>query len=109
MKARLRLVLSLLLALPLAAGAGLSAAPPRPIAPAGPAPTPDHAQITAALHSAPLTFIENVGQFDARARFQVRGSGGALWLAEDALWLTLLEPPQRHERLDLRGLRDPGG
>ena len=30
----------------------------------------------AALHSAPVMFIENVGQFDARARFQVRGSMG---------------------------------
>jgi hypothetical protein len=54
-------------------------------------------------------FIENVGQFDTRARFQVRGGGGALWLAEDALWLTLLELPQTEERPDLRGLRDLRG
>jgi uncharacterized repeat protein (TIGR01451 family) len=38
-----------------------------------------------------LMFIENVGQLDARARFQVRGGPGTLWLAEDALWLTLVE------------------
>lgn len=38
-----------------------------------------------------LMFIENVGQFDARARFQVRGGAGTLWLAEDGLWLTLVE------------------
>ncbi|MBK9055505.1 MAG: SBBP repeat-containing protein [Chloroflexi bacterium] len=37
-------------------------------------------------------FIENVGQFAERARFQVQGSPGTLWLADDALWLTLLAP-----------------
>ena len=37
-----------------------------------------------------VLFIENVGQFDAHARFQVRGGPGTLWLAEDALWLTLV-------------------
>lgn len=40
---------------------------------------------------ASLLFIENVGQFDARARFQARGRQGALWLAQDALWVTILE------------------
>lgn len=39
-----------------------------------------------------ILFVENVGQFDARARFQVRGAGVALWLTEDALWLTVTEP-----------------
>lgn len=38
-----------------------------------------------------VMFIENVGQFDAKARFQVRGGNGTMWLADDALWLTLLE------------------
>ena len=42
--------------------------------------------------SGEMTFIENVGQFDERARFQVQGGGGTLWLTEDALWLTVLEP-----------------
>lgn len=36
-------------------------------------------------------FIENVGQFDERARFQVRGVDQMLWLAEDAIWLTVLD------------------
>lgn len=36
-----------------------------------------------------LLFIENVGQFDAGARFQVRGGDRAVWLAGDALWVTL--------------------
>jgi len=37
----------------------------------------------------PLMFIENVGQFDAGARFQVWGGGSAAWLAEDSIWLTI--------------------
>jgi hypothetical protein len=36
-------------------------------------------------------FVENAGQWDARARFQVRGGGGTLWLAEDALWITVMK------------------
>ncbi|MEW5985457.1 MAG: SBBP repeat-containing protein, partial [Chloroflexota bacterium] len=38
---------------------------------------------------ASLLFIENVGQFDGRARFQARSSQGVLWLAQDALWVTV--------------------
>jgi RHS repeat-associated protein len=38
-----------------------------------------------------LLFIENVGQFDSRARFLVRGGNGSLYLADDALWFTVLE------------------
>lgn len=43
-----------------------------------------------------LLFIENVGQFPAGARFQVWGGAESLWLAEDALWLTVAapEPPR---------------
>jgi hypothetical protein len=37
-------------------------------------------------------FVENVGQFAEGARFQARDGQGALWLADDAIWLTLLEP-----------------
>ena len=39
-----------------------------------------------------LLFVENVGQLDAAARFQARGGGGVLWLADDALWLALTVP-----------------
>lgn len=38
-----------------------------------------------------LMFIENVGQFEDGARYQVRGAGSTLWLAQDALWITQLE------------------
>ena len=37
-------------------------------------------------------FIENVGQYDDGARFQVSGGNGAIWLAEDAVWVTVIEP-----------------
>ena len=44
-----------------------------------------------------LLFIENAGQFDPAARFQVWGGGQTLWLAEDALWLTIVEPGDRSQ------------
>jgi len=47
--------------------------------------------VTEALRSSPVMFIENVGQFDERARFQVRGGMGTMWLAEDAIWSTVVE------------------
>jgi hypothetical protein len=43
------------------------------------------------LRSSPVMFIENVGQFDGGAQFQVRGGDGTIWLAESALWITVLE------------------
>jgi len=46
-------------------------------------------------------FIENIGQFDDDARFHVRGGDYDLWLADDALWVTLLEAVQEEE------LREP--
>ncbi len=39
----------------------------------------------------PVMFIENFGQFDDRARFQVRGGDHMLWLAQDAIWISLFE------------------
>jgi len=41
--------------------------------------------------SSSIMFIENVGQFADGARFQVRGGNGTMWLAEDALWITVME------------------
>jgi hypothetical protein len=48
-------------------------------------------RVSTAFRSNPVMFIENVGQFDDRARFQVRGSMGTMWLAEDAIWITVVE------------------
>jgi len=39
----------------------------------------------------PLMFIENVGQFADGARFQMRCDAGTVWLADDALWLSLVD------------------
>jgi hypothetical protein len=38
--------------------------------------------------------IENAGQWPEAARFQVWGGGPTLWLAEDALWLTVVAGSQ---------------
>ncbi|NLE76067.1 MAG: hypothetical protein GX605_04865, partial [Chloroflexi bacterium] len=35
-------------------------------------------------------FIENVGQFAPGARFQMWGGPGTVWLAEDALWVSVV-------------------
>ena len=41
-----------------------------------------------------VMFIENVGQFAEGARFQVWGGpAGTMWLAEDAIWITVAERP----------------
>ncbi len=53
--------------------------------------------------SAPLLFIENVGQFDPRAKFQLQGANGTMFLADAAIWLTLAEStalPSPLARLD---------
>ena len=59
--------------------------------PDGPAHAPDRAHVAAALRSVPLMFTENVGQFDADARFQVRRGNTTTYLADDAIWFTILE------------------
>ena len=90
-----------------AAAAGLREA-------AGPASVSDRARVGEPLRSSPVMFIENVGQFDEGARFQVWGGpGGTMWLAEDALWITIVErsevdPAQRldMERADARGAEE---
>ena len=99
MKARLFtvsafLVSMALLALLVPSGAQLTAARMQTAS----APAPNRARVAEALRSSPLMFIENVGQFDERARFQVRGGMGTMWLAEDALWITLLERADKEIR-----------
>ena len=42
--------------------------------------------------SSPIMFIENVGQFDSRARFRVQGTSAHTYLADDAIWMTVYEP-----------------
>jgi hypothetical protein len=56
--------------------------------------------------SAPAMFVENAGQFPAAARFQLRGAGPSVWLADNAIWITLLAPaaPDLASLKELRGL-----
>ncbi len=39
-----------------------------------------------------LMFIENRGQFDAAAQFQVVGTDRNIWMTQDAIWVTALGP-----------------
>ena len=40
-----------------------------------------------------MLFVENAGQWPAAARFQVWGGPTTMWLADDALWLTVVSTP----------------
>ena len=71
-----------------------TAAQMHPISFALPTSIPDPARVSTALATAPVMFIENIGQFGAGARFQVRGGNGTIYLADDAIWFTVLERPQ---------------
>jgi len=71
-----------------------TAAQTQPIPFASPTSVSDPARVSAALRSSPVMFIENVGQFGVSARFQVRGGNGTVYLADDALWFTILEKPK---------------
>jgi hypothetical protein len=51
----------------------------------------DRARAGTALRGAPFMFVENVGQFDVSARFQARRGNTTIYLADDALWLTISE------------------
>jgi PKD repeat protein len=56
-------------------------------------------QVKSQLKS-PALFIENVGQFPEKARYQVRGGHHAVWLADNAIWVTLLEPKEVWTQVD---------
>jgi len=75
------------------APAGQEQALPLPVTPQPAATGSPQARVTEALHSSPVMFIQNVGQFADDARFQVRGADKTIWLAEDAIWVTVVEEP----------------
>jgi hypothetical protein len=56
-----------------------------------------------------VLFVENAGQWDEGARFQVWGGGaGTTWLAEDAQWITVVEPADEASDIDrLEAMADP--
>lgn len=97
------LLLLVLFATPSATPLAIHSAAPQPEqAPiAQPNPVASQADVAETLQSSPVMFIENVGQFDENARFKVHGSNVGLWGASDALWITLLEAPDKED------LREP--
>lgn len=54
-----------------------------------------------------VMFIENVGQFDEGARFQVHGGSSTIWLSADGLWITMLEAPEVTNKEDDLAFNDP--
>jgi hypothetical protein len=46
------------------------------------------------------SFIENAGQFAPEARFRARGAGGEVWLADDAIWITVYDSGHDRRRRD---------
>jgi len=71
----------------------------------------DQTRVPSMQHNSPVMFIENVGQFAEGAHFQARGSDRTIWLAEDAVWVTVLEQGSKEtsEQVDKKVLpiRDP--
>lgn len=110
MKARtlwLNVMLLLALLMP-GVGRPLAAAlPEEDITALSAAPVTANVDVNATLRNSPVMFIKNVGQFADGARFQVRGGNGTIWLAEDALWITLMEPPAPESRTRGRRLEFP--
>ena len=43
------------------------------------------------FRSSPVMFVENAGQWDSRARFQLWGGPATMWLADDAIWLNIVD------------------
>ena len=61
--------------------------------PSPPRQTPMLSPAAAPANQAGLMFIENVGQFDSKARFAVMsGAGREMWLTDDAMWISVIEP-----------------
>jgi hypothetical protein len=78
----------------------------RPASPAGPgsALEPTGAdQRTAEDPGQPLAFVENLGQWDEQVLYQMPAYGGAVWVTQEAVWVSYLDP-QALENLTL----DPG-
>ncbi|MFQ5604071.1 MAG: PQQ-binding-like beta-propeller repeat protein [bacterium] len=57
----------------------------------------ENVEIHAAQGNASIMFIENVGQFDPQVRFKVQGENGTIFLTDDAIWISLLQPTAAEE------------
>jgi hypothetical protein len=56
-----------------------------------------------------MVFIENVGQFDERILFQARSGNTTLFLTDDALWMSLIEPSANPDAIPEMGMPDGVG
>jgi len=69
---------------------------------------PTEAMATTRIEGSPassLMFIENVGQWEDNVRFQVwDGLAGAMWLVEDALWISVMEPIAKGQKSEMNNL-----
>jgi hypothetical protein len=53
------------------------------------------------FRSSSVVFIENMGQWDAGARFQVCGGNNTMWLADDPIWFTVIGRSVDHDASSL--------
>jgi len=109
-KALALITLLALLALTLSGPATASVGATLAVAPQPAETDSPQARIAEALRSSPVMFIQNVGQFDERALFQVRGGDKIIWLTEDGIWVTVPEkPPRPKEPLQARRFDQEAG
>ena len=52
---------------------------------------PSTAAAAGIFRSSSVMFIENAGQWDSQARFQLWGGPTVMWLADDAIWLNIVD------------------
>lgn len=92
-KSMMVLVLSLVLLGVPVGGAGTAMALPDPhLAPA---------EVETGFSTTPLMFIQNVGQFEADAQYQIRSGDKTFWLEKDALWISFVQPESDDSALGL--------
>jgi len=70
------------------------------------APQPSLQAVTEKLSAQSPVFIENRGQFDSRARFQVKGNGPTAWLTDDGIVFDLSRPAKQPEKPGVIGAGD---
>ena len=67
---------------------------------------PKAAEATHLLRSQAPVFIENLGQFDSRAKFQVKGSCPNAWLTEDGIVFDFTRSTQQPKESEISGVQD---
>lgn len=55
-------------------------------------PTKTHSTV---VQSAPILFVENMGQFEDDVQFQARAGNQTIWLTDNAIWVTVFEAEDR--------------